>query len=813
MNSSKAAAKSSEPASPGGRWALDVQVSGEAASAKVKRDDVVLVVVTGPEANPADIRERARELLEDAHDGVPPGAAGRGIPPVMQRVIRSLLAWAEEANDGARDAAWWAIAFMHSPTAPMLVHVGGEEPRVLSASGTVTPQSNLLRGKNGVQVRAMGLRPGVLPTLSVTWATDPRDLGGAAVQADWQLEPRDEEPEDAPEVFEPPVMRIVEVAPEPVTESAVIPSAPATESVAPPAQPAAEPTPPAADTVSPTQSIITHEERRMLETIYSRPEPAEPKDEPPPEPPALMAQTFIPEREGIDSAPSDEAPKAESSDQPPRLEMTSFADAVEEAPATDSPLWDEPAATNATVTTVPDEPPNSSLIEAILADVDELPGDGLVVSTLDAQMEAAARVATPAEIEATPPSATPAAPESIESIVLDESAMEDLDDEGEDTAEAEAAFSALFESAYESSQTATSAKDTSTEPAPLAAESKPSTPSEEPALTWLSSTPEGDAAEKPAQDSTIKVFEPWSTGGRTMRPARPLIIGPSKRHVTTAEPAADTTRQARPKRPRPQLVKLQRGASEAPPTTRPMAPAGPRPPMKLKLDPKQQKGLILLGALVVVGVVISALMMPGGGSSPGKKGAAQHPVDLGPTGADRVRVETTVIQNDAVVEAKGAQVWIDGHLRGSAPLNVQLNAGPHTIRVSRHGEDSPVKLVSMPGDQMQTLTFQLGAANDVPRLSLLNHEPPAMLDRVAAVVVYVDRVSDDDVEMWLNLRENGEWHNFPMALQAAPGGTVGVAVIPADRLRPPKAAPFYVSAKRKATGEEYYSEMQNPGTL
>jgi len=154
-----------------------------------------------------------------------------------------------------------------------------------------------------------------------------------------------------------------------------------------------------------------------------------------------------------------------------------------------------------------------------------------------------------------------------------------------------------------------------------------------------------------------------------------------------------------------------------------------------------------------------------------------------------------------------------GHLRGSAPLNVQLNAGPHTIRVSRHGEDSPVKLVSMPGDQMQTLTFQLGAANDVPRLSLLNHEPPAMLDRVAAVVVYVDRVSDDDVEMWLNLRENGEWHNFPMALQAAPGGTVGVAVIPADRLRPPKAAPFYVSAKRKATGEEYYSEMQNPGTL
>jgi len=296
-----------------------------------------------------------------------------------------------------------------------------------------------------------------------------------------------------------------------------------------------------------------------------------------------------------------------------------------------------------------------------------------------------------------------------------------------------------------------------------------------------------------------------------MRPARALIIGPSKRHVTPAAEPAETARAARPKRPRPQLVKLQRGTSEAPPTTRPVAPAGPRAPMKLALDDKQKKGLMLLGAVVVVGFVISALMMPGGEKAGGKQ--APHPVDLGPTGADRVRVEATLAQGEAVSEAKGAQVWIDGHLRGSAPLNVQLTAGPHTVRVSQRGEDSPVRLVSIPGVQMQTMTFQLGGVNDVPRLALLNHEPPAMLDRVAAVVVYLDRVSNDDVEMWLNLRENGEWHNFPMALQPAPGGTAGVAVIPADRLRAPKAAPFYVSAKRKGTGDEFYSEMQNPGSL
>jgi hypothetical protein len=133
--------------------------------------------------------------------------------------------------------------------------------------------------------------------------------------------------------------------------------------------------------------------------------------------------------------------------------------------------------------------------------------------------------------------------------------------------------------------------------------------------------------------------------------------------------------------------------------------------------------------------------------------------------------------------------------------------------VSHKGEDSPVRLVTIPGDQMQTLAFQFGTTTDLPHLSLLNHEPPAMLDRVAVITAYMDRISDDDLEMWLNLRENGEWHNFPMSLQPAPGGTVGVAVVPADRLKAPKAAPYYVSAKRKATGEQYVTEMQNSGSL
>jgi hypothetical protein len=123
-----------------------------------------------------------------------------------------------------------------------------------------------------------------------------------------------------------------------------------------------------------------------------------------------------------------------------------------------------------------------------------------------------------------------------------------------------------------------------------------------------------------------------------MRPARPLIIGPSKRSVTAAEPA-ETARSGRPKRPRPQIVKLQRGASEAPPTTRPLAPTRPR--QRWFDDPKNQRNALILGGLVIVGVVISALMMPGGDKSHGKPaaGSTQHPVDLGPTGANRVVIE------------------------------------------------------------------------------------------------------------------------------------------------------------------------------
>jgi hypothetical protein len=559
MNSNKAAAKSSEPASPGGRWAIDVQVSGDASSIKAKRDEVVLVLITGPDANRAEMRERAAELLEDAHDGVPAGAAGRGIPPVMQRVIRSLLAWAEEVKDGSPDAAWWAIAFMHSPTSPMLAHVGGEEPRVLSTSGAVAPQSNLLRGKNGVQVRAMGLRPGVQPTLSVTWATDPRDLGGAAVQADWQLEPREEEPEDAPELPEPPVMKLVEIVPASVVESA---AAPEVEVTPPAAEAPTETSAPAGEPPSPTEAIITDDERRMLETIFSRSHAAEPTP---------AAATV--EAEARPTIEADTSPQVEP-DPRPQLEMTSFADAVE--PSADSPLWDEPASASATPPTEETRDDDDTLLEAILADVDELPGSGLVVTSFDAQMEEAARVGDGVEAE-TSSLDEAAADAEIESIVLEESATEELGDEDADDAEdagaeAEAAFSALFESAYESSTASTPPKGSSAEPAPAPAEAKSEPADDEPRLTWLSSAPHGATADKPADETAIKVFEPWSKGARTLRPARPLIIGPSKRNVAPAAEAADTTRAARPKRPRPQLVKLQRGTTDAPPTTRPVAP-------------------------------------------------------------------------------------------------------------------------------------------------------------------------------------------------------------------------------------------------
>ena len=143
------------------------------------------------------------------------------------------------------------------------------------------------------------------------------------------------------------------------------------------------------------------------------------------------------------------------------------------------------------------------------------------------------------------------------------------------------------------------------------------------------------------------------------------------------------------------------------------------------------------------------------------------------------------------------------------PLRIEQPRCPHRIRVSYHGDESPVQVVELPGGNQRYATLDVGLDLDQPRLAA------ALPGRVApgqpaVVSASLDRAREGDVrEMWLHVRTpEGAWRRYPMNVMQAPGGLVGVAVFPADLFGASGRTSWYVSALAP-TGDEYFTEIQS----
>jgi hypothetical protein len=183
-----------------------------------------------------------------------------------------------------------------------------------------------------------------------------------------------------------------------------------------------------------------------------------------------------------------------------------------------------------------------------------------------------------------------------------------------------------------------------------------------------------------------------------------------------------------------------------------------------------------------------------------------QPVVSPPTGVLEVRAR--LADGGGAEALAGAAVRIDGQQRGVTPLRLELPRGPHSIRVSYHGEEAPVQVIDLPGGNQRFATLDVGADFDQPRLAA------ALPGRVAVgqptvLSASLDRAREGDVrEMWLHVRTpEGAWRRYPMNMMQAPGGLVGVAVFPTDLFGERGRTSWYVSALAP-TGDEYFTEIQ-----
>ena len=156
----------------------------------------------------------------------------------------------------------------------------------------------------------------------------------------------------------------------------------------------------------------------------------------------------------------------------------------------------------------------------------------------------------------------------------------------------------------------------------------------------------------------------------------------------------------------------------------------------------------------------------------------------------------------------GASVWLDGAPRGVTPLKLELARGPHSVRISWHGQDSPVQLIDLPGGNQRFASFELGGEVEHPRLKVA---PPGRLipGTPALVSATLEGLSIADVrEMWLHVSTpEGQWRRYPMNVIKAPGGAVGTLLFPTGQLDTHGRASFYVSVSTRS-GDELFTEIQ-----
>jgi hypothetical protein len=178
-------------------------------------------------------------------------------------------------------------------------------------------------------------------------------------------------------------------------------------------------------------------------------------------------------------------------------------------------------------------------------------------------------------------------------------------------------------------------------------------------------------------------------------------------------------------------------------------------------------------------------------------------------GTGLLEVRATLADDSGSSPLAGATVWLDGELRGVTPLRLELPRGPHSVRVTYHGEESMVQVIDLPGGNQRFATFELSATVDRPRFVSLPIPPRLPLDRPTLLSATLEGIAAPEVrEMWLHvLTPEGAWRRYPMNVLKSPGGVVGAAVFPTALFDPKGRAKCYFSVSI-SSGDEYFTEIQ-----
>jgi hypothetical protein len=184
-----------------------------------------------------------------------------------------------------------------------------------------------------------------------------------------------------------------------------------------------------------------------------------------------------------------------------------------------------------------------------------------------------------------------------------------------------------------------------------------------------------------------------------------------------------------------------------------------------------------------------------------------EPVHVPPYGLVTARAE--LVSSTGVEDLDGLPVFVDGQKNGVTPVDLKLDAGPHSVRIPR-GDGAPsVHLIDVQAGGRYYATAEFGRPAD----PLVAFDVPDRISRARPLTLAVRLAAD----LPLPVRQvllfvkgaDGTFARVPAELVVNNGRTVGNVAFPAAALASPtaKTITYYVEIETRE-GEEYYSELR-----
>lgn len=174
-----------------------------------------------------------------------------------------------------------------------------------------------------------------------------------------------------------------------------------------------------------------------------------------------------------------------------------------------------------------------------------------------------------------------------------------------------------------------------------------------------------------------------------------------------------------------------------------------------------------------------------------------------------IQAQATLNDERGASPLSGAQVYVDGELRGVTPLSVELPRGPHSLRVTWRGETAPIQVIDLPGGNQRFASFQFGLDLESPRLTPIGSTKSFATGQPKVVSASVEGLSPGDVhEAWMHVRTpEGLWRRYAMTILRGAGGLVVTSVFPDNVFDKQGNTRWYVRVV-SPQGDEAFSEIQ-----